>query len=88
MIRFLFLSLSFIGLAGAESLYLGNNNVSCGRYTLNPQSSLNDVTNYCNVLESRKGKNGGTVLKIKTETNGVIRCKFVGGQLEKCHTDD
>jgi hypothetical protein len=46
------------------------------------------VTNYCNVLESRKGKNGGNVLKIKTATNGVIRCKFIGGQLEKCHTDD
>jgi hypothetical protein len=31
MIKFLLLSLSFIGLASAESLYLGNNNVSCGR---------------------------------------------------------
>jgi hypothetical protein len=88
MIKFLLLSLSFIGLANAESLYLGNNNVSCGRYTLNSQSNINDVTNYCNVLESRKAKNGGNVLKIKTATNGVIRCKFISGQLEKCHTDD
>ncbi|AUR52575.1 hypothetical protein [Aquella oligotrophica] len=72
----------------AQSLYLGNNNVSCGRYTLTENSILNDVTNYCTVLNSKTKKNGDVVLKLQTINNGVIKCKFINGQLEKCHSDD
>lgn len=72
----------------AQSLYLGNNNVSCGRYTLTENSALNDVINYCTILNNKTKKDGDVILKIQTINNGVIKCKFVNNQLEKCHADD
>ena len=72
----------------AQSLYLGNNNISCGRYILTENSTLNDVINYCTVLNNKTKKDGDVVLKIQTVNNGIIKCKFINNQLEKCHMDD
>ncbi len=85
--RFLVFSI-FAGLSLGESLYLGNNNVSCGRYIITETASLDDVNSYCNVLSIMSGKKGGEIVKIQTENSGIIKCKFVNGQLDKCHRND
>jgi len=89
MKKFVFLGLCFsCNLILAQSLYLGNNNVSCGRYTLTENSNINDVINYCTILNDKTKRNGNVILKIKTVNSGVVKCKFINGQLDKCHEDD
>lgn len=82
----LILLLSFISLVNAESLYLGHDNVKCGNYIINEDSELDDVHMHCDVIKSMPENGGVVVAKIRTEEDGIITCKFIKGQLKKCHT--
>lgn len=73
--------------AGNENLYLGNHNVSCGRYTLTDRSRVNEVESFCNILGS---SNDGRQfwLRVQTVENGAIDCSFVDGALNQCFVDN
>jgi hypothetical protein len=73
---------------GHESLFLGDDNVSCGRYTLVNGSSINDVLNYCTVVGQALNSDGETLLRVKTEEAGIVDCYFLNGKLDQCYIDD
>ncbi|MBX9597482.1 MAG: hypothetical protein K2X04_02765 [Burkholderiales bacterium] len=73
---------------GHESLFLGNDNVSCGRYTLVNGSSINDVLNYCTVVGRALNSDGEILLRVKTEEAGIVDCYFLNGKLDQCYIDD
>ena len=73
---------------GHESLFLGNDNVSCGRYTLVNGSSINDVLSYCTVVQQALNSDGETLLRVKTEEAGIVDCYFLNGKLDQCYIDD
>lgn len=71
-----------------ENLYLGNDNVSCGRYTLTDGSPLLSVRNYCVVSQEVDYADGTASLKIQTDEDGTIECHFINGGLDKCFEND
>lgn len=73
--------------AGNQSLYLGNNNVSCGRYIINNNSRQNDVESFCSIVGSNYA-NGETWLRVQTQSLGAIDCSFISGHLYQCFIDD
>lgn len=73
---------------GHESLFLGDDNVSCGRYTLVNGSPINDVLNYCTVVGRALNSDGETLLRVKTEEAGIVNCYFLNDKLDQCYIDD
>lgn len=73
---------------GHQSLFLGDDNVSCGRYTLVNGSSINDVLDYCTVVGRALNSDGETLLRVKTEEAGIVDCYFLNGKLDQCYIDD
>lgn len=71
-----------------QSLYLGNNNVSCGRYTLTDNSRLSDVKSFCSIVGSTSASDGKLWLRINTRENGAVDCSFIGDHLNQCFSDD
>lgn len=71
-----------------ENLYLGNDNVSCGRYTLTDGSPLVSVRSYCVVSQESDYADGTANLKIQTDEDGTISCHFINGSLDKCYEND
>lgn len=71
-----------------ENLYLGNDNVSCGRYTLVDNSPLISVRSYCTIVQETDNPNGVVQLRIQTDEDGVVDCRFINGTLDECFVDD
>lgn len=71
-----------------ENLYLGNGNVSCGRYTLSDDSQLNSVKSYCTISQEIDASDGTVILKIQTTEDGIVSCRFINGDLDKCYIND
>lgn len=72
--------------AGTQNLYLGNNNVSCGRYIINDNSRQSDVESFCSIVGSAYAE-GKYWLRISTQSLGVVDCSFVSGHLYQCFLD-
>jgi hypothetical protein len=73
--------------ANTQNLYLGDNNVSCGRYTLEPNSTQSDVQSFCKVVGSEYA-NGTMWLRVQTTEVGVVDCSFNSGRLIECFKDN
>ena len=71
-----------------ENLYLGNDNVSCGRYTLTDGSPLVSVRSYCVISQEVDNADGSVNLNIQTDEDGTISCHFINGSLDKCYEND
>lgn len=74
--------------ANTQTLYLGNDNVSCGRYTISNSSKLGDVRSFCSVIGTTPASNGVLWLRIQTEEYGAIDCSFVSGSLSQCYDNN
>ncbi len=73
--------------ANTQNLYLGDNNVSCGRITLTNGSRQSDVESFCSVVSSSY-QNGIAWLSIQTTELGVVDCAFSCGRLNECFKDN
>lgn len=73
--------------AGTQNLYLGNNNVSCGRYIINNSSRQNDVESFCSVIGSAYAE-GKLWLRVQTQNLGAVDCSFISGHLYQCFIDN
>ncbi len=78
---------AFVINASTQNLYLGDNNVSCGRYTLSANSRQSDVESFCSVVDSEY-QGGTTWLRVQTSELGVIDCAFNSGRLSECFKDN
>ncbi len=82
------LCISSISLAFADEIDLINTKVTCGKYSLTPSSTADEITKNCKMEEMKNKKHlirdNSTELEFSTDQYQLVKCEFKNNKLDEC----